>query len=148
MEINGINLDVACSQLVSEIEAVVPVKFTQWDNHYYSSVLKKNEDGSPREAGIQFKLPLEIPKIAHELLHMKVGLTMGDNGCMLTIPGKSFWYRIFVKHGIVAQILNLCEHVIFSPTIWIWVIKKKILLNTKKSVIVSRQLMMKSHNQE
>lgn len=115
MEIVEDILDEPCKQLLREIQSTVPVKFTQWNNNHYASQLHKNNDDNPREAEAFFRLPLEMPKIVHELLHMKVDLIMGDNSCMLSIPDQYLWYTQIVNRNGAAQILNACQHVIFFP---------------------------------
>ena len=115
MEVTETILDAPCKQLLHEIEAIVPVKFTEWGKSNYGSQLHKNSDGSPREAEVFLRQPLEMSKIAHELLHMKVDLAMGDNNCMFAISNQHYWYTQIVSYDSAAHILNVCQHVIFFP---------------------------------
>lgn len=99
--------------LISEIEKSIPVRFTQWEEDHYSCQLHKNEIGDHIEAEIFYKEPLAQAKIAHELLHAKVGYTFGDNYIMYTVSDKHVFFSYMLKNEFASGILNACEHIIF-----------------------------------
>lgn len=107
------DLDSHNKTLLSEIELTVPVKFTNWDKDYYASQLHKNSCGGYCEAEVFYKEPLEQPKIAHELLHSKTGLILGDNAIMFAVEKQTIPFQYMMKGA--EHIGNVCEHVIFYP---------------------------------
>lgn len=107
-------LDTGNQQLLDEIEKMIPVKFTFWGSDCYSCLVHKDELGAQCEAEIFYKEPLVQSKIAHELLHAKTSIILGDNGSMLTIDNQSVPYKCLMKE-IASNIVNVCEHVIFFP---------------------------------
>lgn len=107
------DLDSQNKTLLSEIERRVPVRFTRWDNDYYASQLHKNSGGEYCEAEVFYKEPLEQAKIAHELLHSKTGLILGDNAIMFAVENQTIPFQYMMKGA--ENIGNVCEHVIFYP---------------------------------
>ena len=65
------NLDSQIKTLLAEIEQIVPVKFTLWDEDYCACQLHKDANGNQIEAEIFYKEPVSQAKFAHELLHAK-----------------------------------------------------------------------------
>lgn len=106
-------LDENNTALISEIEKSVPVKFTYWGEDHFACILHKNEKGEHVGAEIFYKMPLSQAKIAHELLHAKVALTLGDNSIMYNIDNKHALLSFMLKEEFASNILNVCEHVIF-----------------------------------
>ena len=109
------NLDSQIKTLLAEIEQIVPVKFTLWDEDYCACQLHKDANGNQVEAEIFYKAPVSQAKLAHELLHAKTSLTLGDNSIMFNVvnPDKAFIY--LMQHENASNIVNACEHVIFFP---------------------------------
>lgn len=104
-------------QLCDEIRAFVPLTFKLHDKKCYNSIIKKeNGEGKPREAIVYYYEPLCLAKIAHELYHLKIGLTMGDNSDMLTTVERSGLYACMILNKeFCSDFLNQAEHVIFYP---------------------------------
>lgn len=99
--------------LLFEIEKAVPVRFTPWEEDHFSCQLHKNEKGEHIEAEVFYREPLSQAKIAHELLHAKVGLTFGDNSIMFSVNDKHVLFSHMMKAEYASGILNACEHLVF-----------------------------------
>lgn len=108
-------LDDNNKQLLLEVEKIVPVKFSLWDNDHFACQVHKNDQGVQCEAEIFYIKPPAQSKIAHELLHAKTSLILGDNGIMFSISNQSAPFIWLMKHENASNIVNLCEHVIFFP---------------------------------
>lgn len=104
-------------QLCDEIRVFAPLRFEQHDKKSYNSIIKKeNGAGKPLEAIVYYYEPLCLAKIAHELYHLKIGLTMGDNSDMLTTAERSGLYAsMILNKEFCSDFLNQAEHVIFYP---------------------------------
>lgn len=106
-------LDQNNRQLLSDIEAILPVRFTIWREDCYACQVHKDDVGKDSEAEIFYKEPISQPKIAHELLHVKTGLVLGNNGIMFTVPSPSIMLDALLSNA--EGIGNVCEHLIFFP---------------------------------
>lgn len=103
-------------QLCDEIRAYVPLTFEQHDKPCYNSIIKKeNGIGNPIAAIVWYYEPLSFPKIAHELYHLKIGLTMGDNADMMAAPESGLFAKMILDKEFCSDFLNQAEHLIFYP---------------------------------
>jgi len=109
------SLDTAIKILLSDIEASVPVKFTKWNNDHFACQVHKNANGEQCEAEILYKEPLEQAKLAHELLHVKTSIILGDNSIMFSVENPCQLFTNFLSLENASNIVNVCEHVIFFP---------------------------------
>ena len=102
-------------QLLSEIESKIPVKFTLWDKDFFGCQVHKNEQGEHCEVEIYVKEPLSQAKIAHELLHAKVDLILGDGYELFNVENKTKDLETLLDGDGAGNIVNACEHLIFYP---------------------------------
>lgn len=103
-------------QLCDEIREFVPLTFERHDKPCYNSIIKKeNGAGKSIAAIVWYYEPLSLPKIAHELYHLKIGLTMGDNADMMATPESGLFARMILDKEFCSDFLNQAEHVIFYP---------------------------------
>lgn len=112
-EIRG-GLDDNNQHLVSEIEKLIPVRFTVWNETYYECHVHKN-NGELAEAEIKCKEPISQAKIAHELLHAKISLVLGDIGIMYTIDNPNDFFNAMMAIENASMINNACEHLMSYP---------------------------------
>lgn len=108
-------LDEANKQLLAEIEKTTPVKFTFWTENHFGCQVHKDENGVQCEVEVYYKEPLSQAKIAHELLHAKTSIVLGDNAIMFVIENQTIPFIYLMKNENASQIVNACEHVIFFP---------------------------------
>lgn len=108
-------LDANNKNLLSEIEKVVPVMFTLWGKNYYACQVHKNTTGAQCEAEVFYKEPLSQAKLAHELLHAKTSVTLGDNQIMFSVSNPSQPFCFMMANDNASNIVNVCEHNIFFP---------------------------------
>lgn len=104
----------ANKKLLTEIEGKIPVKFEESNKDYWQAGIRKEENCGV----IYYKEPFSDCKIAHELLHIKIGLIMGDNGIMLCYCGKNAllnWLFLNKDNDAASQILNAYEHLAIFP---------------------------------
>lgn len=102
-------------ELLTEIELTIPVRFTLWTKDFYACQVHKSEDSTLREVEIYYKVPLSQAKFAHELLHAKTSIILGDNTIMLSVERPSLPYVFLTTHEHMSNIGNVCEHNIFFP---------------------------------
>lgn len=102
------------SELLQELEQSVPVHFQSITDKYYGCVIHKGNTGLPIEVVIFCQEPFSNSKIAHELLHAKAGLLLGDNAIMLCLA-KQFQIDWMLNERLCSHILNCVEHVITYP---------------------------------
>ncbi len=107
-------LDKSNQQMLTEIEVFVPVNFVLWEKKNYACHIHK-DNGKPCSAEILCKEPLSQAKIAHELLHAKTSLILGDNGIMFCVEEQTVPFQYMLKGNGASDIGNVCEHVIFFP---------------------------------
>lgn len=100
-------------QLLSEIESKIPVKFTLWEKDYFGCQVHKNEQGEHCEVEIYVKKNLSQAKIAHELLHAKVDLVLGDGYELFNVENKTKALEDLLSGDGAGNIVNACEHLIF-----------------------------------
>lgn len=110
-------LDDKNKKLVSFIELHVPVIFTFKEGDCYSCQMHKKEDRSNKSAEIFYKKPLEQGKFAHELLHMKAELMLGDNYVIYETALLNETLAKIFDYQFCADILNLTQHIAFAPDI-------------------------------
>lgn len=108
-------LDKNNQTLISEIEMSVPVKFTHWDKDYFACQVHKNEEGEPCEVEVYYKEPLSQEKIAHEFLHAKTSLILGDNAVMFAVENQCVPFKFMMQIENASNIVNACEHNMFFP---------------------------------
>lgn len=101
-------------QLFAYIEDTIPVKFTMWDRDYYECHVHK-DNGMLVEAEIKCKEPICQAKIAHELLHAKISVDLGDIGIMFSIENRNAFFDAMMSDESASIINNACEHVISFP---------------------------------
>lgn len=108
-------LDPEIKKLLLEVEAMVPVKFTLWGEDFFACQVHKDNYGVQCEAEIFYKEPITQAKLAHELLHAKTSLILGDNGIMFSVDNQCALFPYFLSHYNASNIINACEHNIFFP---------------------------------
>lgn len=106
-------LDPQNRQLLTVIEQTVHVRFTLWDGNSYGCQVHKDEQGVKREVEVFYKEPLSQAKIAHEMLHAKVDIVLGDGITLFDVPNMTKALEGLLANA--SQIVNDCEHVIFFP---------------------------------
>ena len=106
-------LDSNSKTLLAQIENAIPVKFTLWDNDSYGCQVHKNEKGENSDVEVFYKEPISQAKIAHELLHAKVDIILGDGITLFDVPHKCKPLEGLLSNA--DQIVNACEHYIFFP---------------------------------
>lgn len=102
-------------KIVSFIEQYVPVIFTKKECDNYESQMHKKENGSPKSAEIFYKEPLEQAKFAHELMHMKTDLMIGDDQIVYEISLSDRRLSKIIDEQFCADLLNVTQHVVFAP---------------------------------
>ena len=106
-------LDENNTVLLSQIEAILSVKFTLTDKDSYGCQVHKNDNGEKSEVEIYYKEPLTQAKIAHELLHAKVDMVLCDGISLFDVPNLCKATEALLENA--DQIVNACEHYIFFP---------------------------------
>ncbi len=107
---SNIPTDENIRSLIDEIEKTIPVIFTSWEKEYSASKIhKENGVGKPISAEVYYKHNPSCPEIAHELLHIKTSLILGDNSIML--DNKRFC--ILFDKKFCEDFINQSEHVLF-----------------------------------
>lgn len=94
--------------LLDEIEKIFPVEFEKWDEQHWGAKIKKN----PNIGVIYYPSTFSDAKVAHELLHLKIGSIMGDNLTLLEYPKKlqNKMIENLFNHKVVEHFLNSYEH--------------------------------------
>jgi hypothetical protein len=98
-------------RLLEEIEKSIPVRFEEWDKDFYAGKISKSEG-----CGVVYcKSDLHQAKIAHELLHVKTGHSLGDNNIMLVMARQSRnpFVRMIITGNLCEGLLNQAEHYLF-----------------------------------
>ncbi len=103
--------------LLEEIENIVPVRFTLWDKEYHGCQIHKSENDNycPVEVEIYYRNETSQAKIAHEMLHAKTGLILGDGISLFDVSNKTLAYEGLLQIKNAEKIVTACEHVIFFP---------------------------------
>jgi hypothetical protein len=98
--------------LLAEIEEKIPVVFEKSNDDCWLATIRKTEN-----CGVVYcKEPFADNKIAHELLHIKMGLIMGDNSIMLQkCDNNALLKWLFIENNAAPQILNAYEHLVILP---------------------------------
>ena len=109
------SLDKQTKALLEEVENHIPVKFTKWDQDHFACQVHKDGTGRQCEAEVFYKEPIEQAKIAHELLHAKTSLILGDNAIMFSVPKPTIPFICLMETDNASNIVNACEHIIFFP---------------------------------
>lgn len=103
-------------KLLSEIEdnLNIPVEFKESTGDSCCGQIKKDpKTGEPHHAEVYYLTPLVQSKIAHELLHIKVGVILGDLGCILRLPNMTESTSLLFAIENLANLNNIFDHVIF-----------------------------------
>lgn len=98
-------------RLLDEIEESISVRFEEWDKDFYAGKISKSE-----ECGVVYCKPdLHQAKIAHELLHIKTGYSLGDDNVMLVMARQSSnpIVRMIITDDLCEGLLNQAEHYLF-----------------------------------
>lgn len=99
-------------QLLQEIESnMLPVRFEEWDESHYAAKIAKSQG-----CGIVYCMPdLYQAKIAHELLHIKTGFSLGDDNVMLDMARQSGnpLVMMVITEDLCEGLLNQAEHYLF-----------------------------------
>lgn len=108
-------LNPANQQLLTELEGIIPVRFTQWERNYHGCQVHKAENDvqHPVEVEVFYRNETSQAKIAHELLHAKVDVILCDGITLYDVPN-----ICKATEGLLTnadQIVNGCEHYIFFP---------------------------------
>ena len=106
-------VDKRCSNLLSEINAQVPLTFNRHDVKEYWSQPHKSETGNITSADIWFYDPLMSSKLAHELLHVKCSLLLKDGVCLQNFASNNQLAHALFSDKMVTGIINFTEHIIF-----------------------------------
>lgn len=103
--------------LCKEIRKIVPLIFEQQDQKSYNAEIIKKSNGEeyPISAVVWYYEPLSLPKIAHELYHVKTGLILGDISIMVPGPSNDYYTKKLLNHRFCQEMLNQTEHCIFYP---------------------------------
>ena len=104
-------------EIVSFIEQYVSIVFTKTDCDNYYSQMHKNEEGLPVRAEIFYKEPMEQAKFAHELLHMKADLMIGDDLIVYEIAMSDKKLSKIIDKRFCEDLLNVTQHIAFAPDI-------------------------------
>ena len=81
-------------RLLDDIENFISVRFEEWDKDFYAGKISKSEG-----CGVVYCKPdLHQAKIAHELLHIKTGYSLGDDN---------------ITDNLCEGLLNQTEHYLF-----------------------------------
>lgn len=103
-------------QLCKEIKEIILLRFEKHDKPSYNSTIEKDKKtGQPIDALVWYYDPLSLPKLAHELYHIKIGLVLGDCEPMLPGQGNSMYSRLLLNDHFCEQFLNQIDHCIFYP---------------------------------
>lgn len=101
-------------QLCKEIRETVPLDFVKHEKQSYNSTIKKDDKtGSPESATVWYYEPLSLPKIAHELYHIKIGLILGDIEVMVAGCSNNFYTQHLLDYEFCSGFLNQIDHCIF-----------------------------------
>lgn len=98
-------------RLLDDIENFISVRFEEWDKDFYAGKISKSEG-----CGVVYCKPdLHQAKIAHELLHIKTGYSLGDDNVMLGMAHKSGnpIVRMIITDDLCEGLLNQTEHYLF-----------------------------------
>lgn len=98
-------------RLLDDIENFISVRFEVWDKDFYAGKISKSEG-----CGVVYCKPdLHQAKIAHELLHIKTGYSLGDDNVMLGMAHKSGnpIVRMIITDNLCEGLLNQTEHYLF-----------------------------------
>jgi hypothetical protein len=98
-------------RLLDDIENFISVRFEVWDKDFYAGKISKSEG-----CGVVYCKPdLHQAKIAHELLHIKTGYSLGDDNVMLGMAHKSGnpIVRMIITDDLCEGLLNQAEHYLF-----------------------------------
>ena len=106
-------LDENNRRLLIEIENSAVVRFSPSDMDSYGCQVHRIDQNEEREVEIFYLEPLSQAKIAHELLHAKVDLVLGNGISLFDVPNITETYQNFLRSA--DQIVNACEHYIFFP---------------------------------
>lgn len=108
-------LDTQNRQLLAEIEQNIPVRFTLWDKTFHACQVHKDDQGNHNVAEIFYREETSHAKIAHELLHAKTAIILGDGIALFDVPNKTSAYEGLLQGENAGGIVNACDHVIFFP---------------------------------
>lgn len=98
-------------RLLDVIEQSIPVRFEEWNEDFYAGKISKREG-----CGVVYCKPdLHQAKIAHELLHIKTGYTLGDDNVMLEMARQcgNPIVRMIITDDLCEGLLNQAEHYLF-----------------------------------
>lgn len=104
------NLCEANQRLLEEIEKTLPVIFEKSNKKCWQAGIRKQQ----KCAVVYCMNYFSNDKIAHELLHIRMGLILGDNGIMLKKCGKNPILKMLFnnQNNAASQILNAYEHLV------------------------------------
>ena len=110
-------LNPANQQLLTELEGIIPVHFTLWERNCHGCQVHKAENDvqHPVEVEVFYRNETSQAKIAHEMLHARTCLILGDGISLYDVDNKTPVYERLLNNGNVDNIVNACEHVIFFP---------------------------------
>ncbi len=98
-------------RLLDEIEQSIPVRFVEWNEKFYAGKISQSEG-----CGVVYcKSDMHQAKIAHELLHIKTGYSLGDDNVMLEMARQSGnpILRMIITDDLCEGLLNQAEHYLF-----------------------------------
>jgi hypothetical protein len=111
-------LDENNKELVSFIRAKnVLINFVPHGEDCYAQQSQKGGNGIITGATIYYynKEPLSQAKIAHELLHVKADIMLGDNTIMVQIARESPILSCIFREDFCVHILNVTQHIAMAP---------------------------------
>lgn len=98
-------------RLLDEIEKSISVRFEEWDKDFYAGKISKSEG-----CGVVYCKPdLHQAKMAHELLHIQTGYSLGDDNVMLVMARQSGnpFVEMIITDDLCEGLLNQAEHYLF-----------------------------------
>lgn len=110
-------LNPANQQLLTELEGIIPVRFTLWERNYHGCQVHKAENDvqHPVEVEVFYRNETSQAKIAHEMLHARTSLILGDGISLYDVDNKTPAYEGLIQIENAEKIVTACEHVIFFP---------------------------------
>lgn len=110
-------LDDPCRNLLEEVSKHVTISFEARDDGAHSCDYvdtKRDAQEIPVEGRLRFYEPLQVEKIAHELLHAKCSYLLGDNRHLYAIARQMHPItQVIFNRDMCESILNQAEHYIF-----------------------------------
>ena len=94
-------LNPANQQLLTELEGIIPVHFTLWERNCHGCQVHKAENDvqHPVEVEVFYRNETSQAKIAHEMLHARTCLILGDGISLYDVDNKTPVYERLLNNG-------------------------------------------------